>query len=272
VIRGHIVDAANGAGVPAASVAAVRGPEDVIDVAQATTSEDGSFALGGLDAKRYYLRPSKFGWRSTPNRASATAPAARVTVKLARVNVIRGVVKRTDGEPVPGAWVAAVGSGVAGTTITWRTNADGRFAQADFAPGTYYVWARHGDMLVLPPEKVDLGQGQEVQVALTLKHKGARVSGLVRSRDGQRLAPDTRVELQSRSPLGYPRQTAVGRVDGDGRFVVTGVLPGRYELSVRDGARTLSIGPGPREVEVPIEPNSSVPLEDTLVVRPQTGE
>ena len=46
-----------------------------------------------------------------------------------------------------------------------------------------------------------------------------------------------------------------------------GVLPGRYEITIRDGLRTLAIEEGPRAVEVPIEPNSAVTLDATIVVR-----
>ena len=52
-------------------------------------------------------------------------------------------------------------------------------------------------------------------------------------------------------------------------IAIVGVLPGRYELSIRDGSRTLGIVSGPHDVEVPIEPNSSVTLPEPVVVRPQ---
>ena len=74
-----------------------------------------------------------------------------------------------------------------------------------------------------------------------------------------------------RSPLALPR-TAVGEIDSEGRFVVSGLLPGRYEVSIRVGARVLSITSGPREVEVPIEPGVSVDLPEQLIVRPQAEQ
>ena len=77
--------------------------------------------------------------------------------------------------------------------------------------------------------------------------------------------------LFGRSPLALPRK-AVGEIDHAGRFVVSGLLPGRYELSVRVGPRVLPIVSGPREVEVPIEPGVSVDLPDPVLVRPQAEE
>ena len=64
----------------------------------------------------------------------------------------------------------------------------------------------------------------------------------------------------------------MGEIDHEGKFLVSGLLPGRYELSVRVGARALPIVSGPREVEIPIEPGASVDLPETVLVRPQAEE
>ena len=73
--------------------------------------------------------------------------------------------------------------------------------------------------------------------------------------------------LFGRSPLALPRK-AVGEIDRDGAFVGRALLPGRYEISVRVGARVLPITSGPREVEIPIEPGATVDLADTDRRRP----
>ena len=64
----------------------------------------------------------------------------------------------------------------------------------------------------------------------------------------------------------------MGALDQDGRFFVAGVLPGRYELSVREGTKTLTIAQGPRDVEVPIDPGTTVALPEPVVVRAQIAE
>jgi hypothetical protein len=179
-------------------------------------------------------------------------------------------VRDANGEPVPNALVAAVFSGVPGAPTlpyTWTTDADGRFAEDRFTAGAGYLWARRGDMFVYPPEKVELTPNQEVEVSLSLRHKGARISGKVRAADGYALGPESRALLLSRSPLAFPR-AAVGEINAAGDFVIVGVLPGRYELSIRDGSRPLGIVAGPRDVEVPIEPASNVTLPEPVVVRP----
>jgi hypothetical protein len=266
-----VVDAATGAAVAGATVVAVRTAEEALQASEARTVEDGSFVLGGLEARRYFLRVSSFGWRPASLKNAVTAPAARINVKLERTNVIRGAVRDANGEPVANALVAAVFSGAPGAPTlpyTWTTDADGRFAEDRFSAGTGYLWARRGDMFVYPPEKVELAQNQEVQVTLNLRHKGARISGQVRPADGYALGPDSRALLLSRSPLAFPRP-AVGEITPEGTFTIVGVLPGRYELSIRDGSRPLGIVRGPHDVEVPIEPDSRVTLPEPLVVRPQ---
>ena len=127
-------------------------------------------------------------------------------------------------------------------------------------------------MLAYPPERIDLGIKGEAQVELRLEHKGARVSGQVISRPGLRLEPDTRVLLIGRSPsLAFPRP-AVGPLDEAGHFTVTGLLPGRYEISVWDRSRILTIAQGPRDVEVPIDADITVALKEPVVVRAQLAE
>ena len=64
-----------------ATVHAVRNAEDPVDSGEAQSAEDGTFALGGLDARRYFLRASKFGWlpetlKWTVDRARHAASAS----------------------------------------------------------------------------------------------------------------------------------------------------------------------------------------------------
>ena len=273
--RGRVVDAETNAPVTGALLQAVRAPEDAIAVSEAHSGTDGTFILGGLEVHRYSLRVSKFGWKSVTTKNALTAPAVRLTVKLSHGTVIRGVVNNADGSPEPNATVAAVLSDVPGAPtlpIFWTTDSEGSFAQDHFGAGTYYLWARRGDMLAYPPEKIELAEKGDVTVELRLDHKGSRVTGQVIPRPGFRLSSDTRALLLGHAPsLGFPRP-AVGALDKDGRFLVTGVLPGRYELSVREGTRTLTIAEGPRDVEVPIDPDTTVALNGPVVVRAQLAE
>jgi hypothetical protein len=276
MIRGRVVDAASGSPVAGALVQALASPEDAITTGEAMTGDDGSFAVGGLGARRYYLNLSKFGWQRSPPRSPVTAPAQRVVLKLNRASVIQGLVEDADGEAEPNARVAAVLSGVPGTRsyipLTWSADNDGRFAWDSLPAGTYYLWARRGEMMAYPPAKVELPEGESApEVRLTLAHKGARVSGRVVTKDGQPPQSPIRVVLMSRSPLAYPTD-AVSEVGPDGDFQVSGLLPGRYAIRVRSPSRAMLLVGGPREVEVPVEPGSTLQLKDPVVVRPHAEE
>jgi hypothetical protein len=272
-LRGRVLDA-TGEPVARVIVHALRNADDAIEAGEALTAEDGTFTLGGLEARRYTLRASKFGWLPTTMKYPVTVPGPRVTLKLVETGVIRGRVLDADGDGQPGASVVALPSGGlgAGSPVIWSTDTNGDFAEDRFAPGTYYVWARRGEMLLYPPEKLEIEPDNlEAELELKLSHKGARVRGRVVTVSGTPLDPDTRAVLLGRSPLALPRK-AVGEVDREGKFVVTGLLPGRYEITIRVGARVLSIVNGAREVEVPIEPGAAVDLPDAINVRPQAEE
>jgi hypothetical protein len=273
VIRGRVTDA-KGAAVSGVTVLALRSADDTIGAGEGVTGEDGSFAVGGLEVKRYTLRASKFGWLPLTLKNPITAPAARVAFRLSPTGVIEGKVIDADGEPQPNAAVVALtgGLGATGSPIIWTVDTNGAFAQDRFERGTYYIWARHGEMLLYPPEKIEItDQELDQELELKLSHRGARVRGHIVTQGGTPLESEARAVLFGRSPLALPRK-ALGDIDRAGRFVVTALLPGRYELSVRVGSRVLSILSGPREVEVPIEPGATVDLPETVVVRPQAEE
>ena len=64
----------------------------------------------------------------------------------------------------------------------------------------------------------------------------------------------------------------MGDVDKTGSFTIAGVLPGRYELSIRAGPRLFPIISGPREVEIPIEEGATVDLAEPVMVRARPEE
>jgi protocatechuate 3,4-dioxygenase beta subunit len=272
--KGKVVDPA-GAPVRGADVRALRSPDDIAEVASAQTGDDGQFVLTGLEARKYFVVASRFGWLSGSARTQGVAGAPRVTIRLSRTGVIRGSVVDSDGDPVARAVVVAMPSGAFGvgsSPIIWTSDTEGKFAQDRFRPGTYYLWARHGEMLLYPPEKIEVGDdSSDAAIELGVTHRGARVRGRVSQSPGLPLDPEARAVLIGRSPLAFPRK-AVGEIDRSGQFVIPGVLPGRYELSIRVGPRLLPITSGPREIEVPIEEGATVDLPESVVVRPRPSE
>ena len=149
----------------------------------------------------------------------------------------------TDGEGQANATVVALLSAAFGATaspIIWSVDSDGKFAQDRFQAGTYYLWARHGEMLVYPPEKIEItDQDLDAEIELQPGPQGrARPRARRHARKGAPVEPEARAVLVGRSPLALPRK-AVGEIDRDGKFVVGTLLPGRYEISIRVGSRIL---------------------------------
>jgi hypothetical protein len=279
VMKGRIVeDSPSNTPISGAVISAMRSPEEWMEVSNTVSAEDGSFTLGGLENRRYHLRVRKFGWRPAITKNLLSGNTNRVSVRLTRATVIRGEVEDKDGNPEPYATVAALLSespGFTTTPIFWSSDAKGRFAQDRFAPGIYYLWARKGEMLAYPPEKIELTSGADVSVTLSLAHRGSKVTGKVIGSPGYPRKPNLRGLLSSRSsPLAFPRP-AVAAVDSEtGTFTFQGILPGRYEISMLDGGgtRNLVILSGPRDVEIPIDPDTPVQLKEPLVIRPLNAE
>jgi hypothetical protein len=275
--RGKVTDG-KGSAIAGVTIHALRTADEPIESAEAQTADDGTFTLGGLDTRRYFMRASKLGWLPTTVKWTFTQPATRVAIKMLQTTVIKGVVLDADGEGRSNATVVALLSsggpnpGAGGSPIIWTVDSAGEFAQDRFPLGVYYLWARHGEMLAYPPEKIELDdQNLDAEIELKLSHRGARVRGKVTTLAGSPVDGEARAVLVGRSPLALPRK-ALGEIDREGAFVVTGLLPGRYEVSIRIGARTLPITRGPREVEVPIEAGSTVDLPEPIIVRPQLEE
>jgi hypothetical protein len=276
--RGKVTDG-KGSPIGGVIIHALRNPDEQLESAEAQTADDGTFLIAGLDARRYYMRASKLGWLPATVRWSVTQPAVRVAIKMLRTTVIKGVVLDADGEGQSNATVVALlsgggapSAGASSSPIIWTVDSRGEFAQDRFPLGIYYLWARHGEMLAYPPEKIELDdETLDAEIELKLSHRGARVRGRVTYVGGSPLETEARAVLFGRSPLALPRKAA-GEIDRSGAFVVSGLLPGRYEVSIRIGARMLPISRGPREVEVPIEAGSTVDLPEPILVRPQLEE
>ena len=124
VIRGRVVSN-KGEPIPGATVHAVRNAKDPVASGETQSADDGTFALGGLDSRRYFLRASKFGWLPETLKWTVTAPAKGVGFKLARTGVIEGRVVDSDGDGQANATVVALlsaGLGATASPIIWRVD------------------------------------------------------------------------------------------------------------------------------------------------------
>ena len=194
-------------------------------------------------------------------------------MELSHRTVIRGMVHNADGKPEPNATVAAVLSDVPGAPtlpIFWTTDSEGSFAQDHFAPGTYYC-GRAGGLLAYPPEKIELVEKGDVAVELRLDHKGARVTGQVIPRPGYHLASDARALFWVARACWAPPDRRWVRSTKTGTFLWLACCRGATS-SACERARGPHRREGPRDVEVPIDPDTTVALPEPVVVRAQIAE
>ena len=272
VIRGRVVSS-KGEPIAGATVHAVRNAEDPVASGEAQSADDGTFALGGLDSKRYYLRASKFGWLPETLKWTVAAPAKGIAFKLARTGVIRGKAVDADGEGQANATVVALLSGRLRRRRRRRSSgastATGTFAQDRFQAGTYYLWARHGEMLVYPPEKIEISRsGSGRRGRATLSHKGARVRGRVVTT--RRASPSS----LTRAPCSSGARRSRSRAKRSARSTTTAssssgrCCPGATKSPSASARASCRSPAAPREVEIPIDPGATVDLPEPITVRP----
>jgi uncharacterized protein (DUF2141 family) len=175
-----------------------------------------------------------------PGEERSEVDFALQLVATARVD---GFITMPDASPASTAQVILVPSGqtrLADAPLeglkTTRAGSDGAFAFAGVAPGTYTVLARATTPAVVWASSEIAVDGDRVTgLSLTLQ-PGLIIAGQLRI-DGSGAAPP--FDMTTIRIAAEPVQTAgdVGlapspaAVDRDGRFVVTGVTPGRYRLT-----------------------------------------
>jgi protocatechuate 3,4-dioxygenase beta subunit len=237
----------------------------------ATSGDDGSFKIVGLEAGQYTVHASDLEemMQSAEERKEAkkkrpvidlAAGAERTGVVVtvaARDGVIRGVVIGADGQPAPDSWVTAhlaprAGMSVMGDYADYfgpppvLTKEGGKFTIDKLRDGTYVVVA-DGPRGASRAQKTDVKPGDTI--TLELAPLGT-LSGHVM----QRAAPLAAYDLDCRGPA--------GRVDrhveaADGSYTLEHLAPGHYACEA-----TADAGTADGEVEVPA---GAATLELTLV-------
>jgi hypothetical protein len=180
-------------------------------------------------------------------RAGEERSGIDFTVQYAGMARVEGTVAGPDGMPVTARVSLVVNDPNAGaigidSIRNAQAGADGHFAFAEVAPGSY-VMSAHTSLPPAgpgaPPQILGAVTELDVQsdvvsgLSLTLQ-EGLMVSGLIRS-DGTTPPPDfasVRVTLVPLQNVGVTVSTGGATTQPDGRFALTGVTPGRYRLSV----------------------------------------
>ncbi len=210
----------------------LSGTEEVL------TGAEGRFEVRGLTEDTYELRVERPGYLSVKRELRlprteplelSLAPAAAVAVK----------VLGERGQPVEDASVSLswVGEGRGETVREEGTDARGGVHFGGLVPGSYIAKARAPGYLASEPVPVEAWDEEAVPVPLVLR-EGLTLSGRVRDARG---APVGEAEVVL---TGDGTSMGRARTDGQGRFTLSGLVPGRAWLRVE------KFGHPMREVEL----------------------
>jgi hypothetical protein len=211
------------------------------------TGAEGRFEVRGLTEDTYELRVERPGHLSVTREVRlprteplelSLAPAAAVAVKVLGAH----------GEPVEEASVSLsrVGEGRGETVREEDTDARGSVHFGGLVPGSYLAKARAPGYLPSEPVPVEAWDEEAAPVSLVLR-EGLSLSGRVRS------ARDVPVGEAEVVFMGDGTRLDRTRTDAQGRFTLSGLVPGRALLRVE------KFGHPMREVEVEV-PASNLEL------------
>lgn len=255
-ISGTVADE-SGVPVTDASVGVFGYDEAVGDFLWLTSTwvdEEGRFTVPGLVPGAYKIRVHAAGssellgewWRDAPDQESAEVvtvvageTTAGIDVRLDASGVIAGTVTDEDGTPVANVTVTA--SNGEGVGVMVSTDENGSYRVPALRSGDYKVqftteWAssevvgewwndvRHqADATSIAVIEGETVSGVDAQLS-----PGARVAGTVTDGDGQPL-PNASVHVYTGDDAD---PIASGWTNGDGGYVIRGLLPGDYRMQV----------------------------------------
>jgi hypothetical protein len=192
----------------------------------AMTDEKGAFAIDAPEGARYLLALYAPGWTIPADSSLVVAGDTDVVLVVQPANPITGRIHDDSGAPADGFRVTGVPA--EGVPVLWapsRVAADGFFAAA-VGPGRWRVsiWNERDehDLRYALSEALPAGT-RDVRLTLTI---GAALAGRVLAASG-RPVPGARVWVMG---PGVNRRAQAG---DDGRFLVHGIPPRRYEVFVR---------------------------------------
>jgi protocatechuate 3,4-dioxygenase beta subunit len=236
-----------------ASVMALREPEEF---RTGSIDSDGSYQITNLGPGEWFVWATAGGRRAQEEiEIPAGARETRLDLDFASGLVLRGRVLR-QGAPQPNLRVR-VASGEVASSAGDATDHQGRFELHGLEAASYELTVRDYATGFEHRETVDLRRDDEITIELS----SATLSGTVVARaDGTPVAGAS-VTLTAAGfdeTLGGGRQGAT--TDRDGRFMLTDLAPGSYQLTVqREGHATASreivVGPRdvPRELEIELD-------------------
>ncbi len=246
----------DGQGRPLAQAALFAWPAGgaQVGVVESSSGVDGHFALAGLSPGAWTLMVEAPGF-GTLRLERVDVPSRPLVLRLqGEVRTLGGVVVAPDGATVTGAKVQLYGPALSTPRVATSTD-KGVFLFEGLGFGRFVVRATAGQRISTPQTVViDAETGWVPPVKVTVS-AGASVSGKVIDDSGRPLAG---AEVE---PVATPADDAppVVKTDGDGRFSVGPLVPGRYQIWARLAAHAMSSPP-----EVQLRADKPVELQVRL--------
>ncbi|MBN8469299.1 carboxypeptidase regulatory-like domain-containing protein [Corallococcus exiguus] len=190
----------------------------------ATSDERGNFRIDGLAPGTYLLEARAPGYARVVLSRLRIPTEGPLTLALRLASVIEGFVVDSKGLPAADAEVRVGGN----PSQVVTTGAQGGFT-VEVEPGSHPLSARRGEetgALDLPVLCVAGSTVREVRIQLG---PGAVLEGRVVEASSGEPVPDARVDVTA---SGEDADPGVAVSDAEGRFLVRGLAPGRYDAKV----------------------------------------
>ncbi len=209
------------------------------DELQFTTS-DGRFAIADRrEGELLDLLVERDGFVDKRVPRVAVPSAEALEIELEPAVTVRGTVEGTDGEPIPGAYVAVAREGGSGTPgrpfviplAAGTTDEAGRFALENVEPTVVRLSAEAAGWLPTEVGGIALAIGQEQEEYELELERGATIEGRVIRSDG---TPAMGAAVEVKRERGTSRLSpTLGRTTtgGDGGYRLSGVEPGNRLIS-----------------------------------------
>jgi RNA polymerase sigma factor (sigma-70 family) len=216
-------------GTPVANAQIVIAPDEAVSrpgldlMAPATgiTDKDGRFHLSGVSPGRHRVTGRARGMSVVPMTvAVGSGDSTDIVVTLAATGVVRGHVV-LDGKPVAGATIAFTNDGP-----TAVSQPDGSFVLDDVPAGETHFTA--SPYSVRSPTTTQVHSGEDNTITLEVESLGT-VSGRVNRHGSPVVGARVMMTLESSSAAYHACYT-----DDVGRFSLTGVEPGHYNVLADD--------------------------------------
>ena len=278
-VSGRVVDS-NGKPVPAASVQAIQ-PSEYWSDSETRTAANGDFTLPGVQDGEYTLTVSAEGYASSRDQKITVAgqPVAGLEIVLDPGTSIVGTISGLEENEYRRVTIRSM-SGVFdfdGTAV----DHEGRFRMDHVSPGEHEVVGTLADSARRASARVTIEPGMtDVPVELVFD-RGVTLGGTVHQGGTPIGGAMISASAESRQRVGW------SQTDSNGVFSIDGLLPGSYELTVREfrsglaHTETVEVTTS-REVEIEIpsaalrgtvvDTSDRQPLAGVHVVLAATGE